>query len=388
MVSIKSQFRLLYTSIYFAIGALTSLLVLYLETIGFSGTQTGMIMAAGSLVLIFSQPFWGVVCDKTQKTLIVLRLTLIMAGLLAVVLAYIYQFYLFLIIYCLMHFFQGANAPISDTLAINASNKEGSNFGALRQYGAIGFAIAVFIVSNVSEYLGLNVIFFFYFFAYLIPAIFFRAKIEVTDRKFQMNLLTGLKALVKIPEFKYILTATFFIFGPIVANNNYFSLLFRHSGGSLAGVGIAFLLFAGSEAPFMKLSNQFVKKIGIENTLIAASFISMIRWFWYASGPSPEFMLGLFLLQGLSVGVYIVTAAQFVTDHSIPELRVTAMTIYSSAGIGLGGIFCQMMGGVLLDQYNVLAIYKFFGISSIIGLFCLYGIKNKKKACHPNLNKC
>ena len=377
MIRIKNQFILLYTSIYFALGALTSLLVLHLESIGFSGTQTGIVMAAGSLVLIFSQPFWGIVCDKTRKTLIVLRLTLFTAGITALFLSGIQHFYIFLAFYCLMHFFQGANAPISDTLAINASNKLGTNFGALRQYGAIGFAIAVFIVSNVSEYVGLRVIFFFYFFAYMIPAIFFRPSITV-DESIKANILSGLKDLIKIPEYRLILLGTFFIFGPVVANNNYFSLLFRYSGGSLAGIGLAFLLFAGSEAPFMKLSDQIIKKLGIENTLIIAASISMIRWFWYGSGPAPALMLLLFILQGLSVGIYIVTAAQYVAEISVPELKITAMTIYSSAGIGLGGIACQIMGGVILDYFDVLTIYLFFGVSTILGIACLLTIKARK----------
>ncbi|RQD70109.1 MAG: MFS transporter [Tindallia sp. MSAO_Bac2] len=375
--AIKNQFKLLYTSIYFAIGALTSLLVLHLESIGFTGTQTGLVMAAGSLVLIFSQPFWGIICDKTRKTLMVLRITLIVAGILALVLSVVQSFYLFLFYYCLMHFFQGANAPISDTLAIKASNQLGSNFGALRQYGAIGFAIAVFIVSNVSEHAGLRVIFIFYFIAYLIPALFFHPGIKADDG-IRADILSGLKDLIKIPEYRMILMGTFFIFGPVVANNNYFSLLYRHSGGSLAGVGLAFLLFAGSEAPFMKISAKLIDRIGIENTLMMAAATSMIRWFWYGSGPAPEMMLFMFILQGFSVGIYIVSAAQYVAEKSLSSLRVTAMTIYSSAGIGLGGIFCQLAGGVLLDYFNVLAIYIFFGISTVLGMFFLLNVKRRK----------
>lgn len=377
VMGIQKQFILLYTSIYFGLGALTSLLVLHLETIGFSGTQTGVVMAAGSLVLIFSQPFWGIVCDKTRKTVTVLKFTLLAAGILALLLAGIQSFYAFLIFYCLMHFFQGANAPISDTLAINASNKLGSDFGALRQYGAIGFAMAVFIVSNVSEYVGLRVIFVFYFLAYLIPALFFRPTFTV-DESIKANILGGLKDLLKIPEYRWILLGTFFTFGPVVANNNYFSLLFRYSGGSLAGIGLAFLLFAGSEAPFMKLSNRIIKKFGIENTLILAATVSMIRWFWYSRGPAPVLMLVFFVLQGLSVGLYIVTAAQYVAEISLPSLRITAMTIYASAGIGLGGIACQMAGGVLLDYFDVLGIYLFFGLSTMVGIGCLLRLKSKR----------
>lgn len=378
---IQNQYRLLFAAIYFAIGALYSLLALYLEQIGFTGTQIGLVMSAGSLMLIFSQPFWGIICDKTQRTVGVLKFSLLAAGVLALLLPFVRSYMLFLMLYSLVHFFQGANAPISDTLGINAAKKLGLTFGNFRQYGAIGFAIAVFTVSNLSEWVGLWVIFPFYFLAYLTAALVFRQK-EVNDPAIRPALIQGLKQLIVLPRFRLILISTFFIFGPVVANNNYYSLLFEHVGGSLAGIGLAFLLFSGSEAPFMKLSGSIIQRMGLENTLIFSATVSAIRWIWYSTGPSPNMMLFFFVIQGLSVGLYIVSAAQYVSESALPQLKTTAMTLYASAGIGMGGIFCQFTGGVLLDFGGVLSVYLFFGLSSLAGLSVLLYLRFYEKR-HP-----
>ncbi|SMP38066.1 MFS transporter [Anoxynatronum buryatiense] len=369
-MEILLQYRFLFGSIYFAIGALYSLLALYLERIGFSGTQIGLIMSSGSLMLIFSQPFWGIVCDKTRKTVLVLKVSLIAAGVLALSLPFVRGYLLFLILYAAVHFFQGANAPISDTLGITAANRLGLTFGDFRQYGAIGFAIAVFTVSNISEVVGLWIIFPFYFLAYLVAAILFRQEEpEITDM--HVPLIPGLKQLIILPRYRLILAATFFIFGPVVANNNYYGLLFEFTGGTIAGIGLAFLLFSGSEAPFMKLSGKMIARLGLINTMMMATSISAVRWFWYSTGPEPKWMLIFFVIQGLSVGLYIVSGAQFVSENALPHLKTTAMTLYASAGIGMGGIFCQFTGGILLDLYNILAVYFFFGVSTIIGFLIL-----------------
>ncbi len=374
MIDIQNQYRLLFAGIYFAIGALYSLLALYLEQIGFTGTQIGLVMSAGSLMLIFAQPLWGLICDKTRRTVAVLKVSLLVAGTLALTLPFIRSFWVFLLLYSLVHIFQGANAPISDTLGIKAAAKLNLTFGNFRQYGAIGFAIAVFTVSNVSEWVGLWVIFPFYFLAYLVASLGFRQKEEVND-EMRVALIPGLKKLIVLPRYRLILLGTFFVFGPVVANNNYYSLLFEHVGGSLAGIGLAFLLFSGSEAPMMKLSGPIIKRLGLENTMIFATALSAVRWIWYSTGPSPQHMLLLFIVQGLSVGLYIVSAAQYVSEAAVPELRTTAMTLYSSAGIGMGGIFCQFFGGVLLDVSNILSVYLFFGLSTIAGLMVLIYLK-------------
>lgn len=364
----------MFTAIYFAIGALYPLLALYLEQIGFTGTQIGLVMSAGSLMLIFAQPIWGLICDKTRKTVTVLKTSLIVAGSLALFLPFIRSFLPFLIVYSLVHVFQGANAPISDTLGIRAAARLRLTFGNFRQYGAIGYAIAAFAVSNISGYTGLRVIFLFYFLAYITAAIGFRQKEDLEAVK-GVPLMPGLKRLIVIPRYRMILLGTFFVFGPVIANNNYYSLLFEHVGGSLAGIGLAFLLFSGSEAPMMKLSGGIIKRMGLENTMIFAAGLSALRWVWYSTGPAPNAMLAMFFIQGLSVGLYIVSAAQFVSEAAMPDLRTTAMTLYSSAGIGLGGIFFQFFGGVLLDVADILWVYQFFGLSTLAGLAVLIRLK-------------
>ncbi len=377
-MGIQNQFRLLFGSIYFAIGALYSLLSLYLYQIGFTGTQIGLVTSTGSLMLIFSQPFWGVICDKTQKTVTVLKVSLLIAGALALLLPFTQHFFLFLTIYALVHFFQGANAPISDTLGIAAAQKLGLTFGNFRQYGAIGFAVAVFLVSNLSEITGLWIIFPFYCLAYVTAALGFRQK-EEPDLTVRVKILSGLKQLMVLPRFRLILICTFFIFGPVVANNNYYSLLFEHLGGTVAGIGLSFLLFSGSEAPMMKLSGSIIRRIGLENTMIISSVVAVLRWVWYSTGPQPDLMLLLFILQGISVGLYIVAAAQYVAEHALSHLKTTAMTLHSSAGIGLGGIFCQFTGGVLLDIAGIQSVYLFFGLSTLAGLILLFHLRSQNE---------
>lgn len=73
-----------------------------------------------------------------------------------------------------------------------------------------------------------------------------------------------MKDLFKNKVFVRLLICAFFMTGTSIAHNTYFGYLFRQEGGSVAGIGTAFFLMAGSEAIVMAAASRFSKKIGTE----------------------------------------------------------------------------------------------------------------------------
>ncbi|SNS84251.1 MFS transporter, PPP family, 3-phenylpropionic acid transporter [Anaerovirgula multivorans] len=368
------HFSIFYVLLYFALGAIYPLLSQYLIEIGLNGTEIGLITATGAVVVLLAQPIWGILCDKTQKTKKILTYTIAIAAALGIVLSFFQQFYVLLFGFAVLYFFQGANGPIIDGIVLNHTAKSNFSFGDVRQWGSIGFALAVFVAGVLGEKLGLKIIFYIYSLFYIV-ALFLIKPLPSEKSNTKVQLTNGVKKLLKTPQYTLLLISVLFVFGPMNGHNVYFALLFKYLGGGISGVGLAFLLFAGSEAPIMKIANKITNKIGIVNTLLGATIISVLRWFWYSTGPSYQQILWLFMLQGLSVGLLIVTGAQYASKNAPDELRMTAMTLYSSLGLGLGSIISKLLGGIILDQYNILAVYRFFGYSSLIGFIPLLIIK-------------
>ncbi|SES87170.1 MFS transporter, PPP family, 3-phenylpropionic acid transporter [Natronincola peptidivorans] len=365
---------ILYSLIYFALGAMYPLLARYLEEIGLSGTEIGIITATGAVVLILAQPIWGLICDRTQKTKLVLGATILAAAIASIMLSFFQHFVILLLGFAILHLFQGANPPIVDSIVLNHTVKTKYSFGSIRQWGAVGFAVAVFISGIISERFGLKSIFYLYALAYMMALLLIKP-LPGNKSNIKVGFRKGLVELVKTPQYTLIVVCALLVSGPINGNNIYFALLFKYLGGGLSGIGLAFLLFAGSEAPMMKVSGTIIKKLGLVNTLLAATMISVLRWFWYSTGPSHQHILYLFLLQGLSVGLFIVAAAQYVRENSSEELRITALTLYTSLGMGVGTIICNLLGGIIIDRFSVLATYRFFAFSSLLGIVPLLVIK-------------
>lgn len=361
----------LYCCSYFAFGSLIPLLSQYLVSIGLNGVEIGTITALGLLAGVFTTPLWGMVCDRTGKNKTILILLLIAPATLSLVMISLQNYYLILFNYTVFYIFQNSITPVMDSLALNFS----SDFGKIRLWGAVGYAVGVVFSGFIAQHFGLHTIFIIYSSFVCIAVLFLRAiqtkKVETTFTHFE-----GISTLVSNKKYLLFIAAAFFVQGPILAHNTYFGILYTHLGGTIAGVGIAFFLFCISEAPMMHFVDQIEKRFSIENIIILAIVLSMIRWFWYSTGPSPALLLGTFFLQGIVNGIFLIIAIKYISAITRKETRSTAIAIYSSVCSGVGTMVCQYLGGIILDSSGPEAIYLayfFFNIVAFI-LFILFKI--------------
>lgn len=362
--------RGLFLFLYFSLGALYPVLSHYLIELGMTGTQIGVIVSVGPIVSLVAQPLWGMASDRTRRPREIVGLLLLMTIVFSLLLKSAGTFYSFLFIFALLHFFQSGTVPLSDGMALGFMKKSGTDFGRIRQYGAIGFALATFLVGWGGEKWGTGMIFYVFAVSQFL-ALLFLFFLSNEAREAPGSLFKGLLGLIRLPQYMLFLISAFLIFGPINSNNVYFSLLFEQLGGNLAGVGLAFLLFAGSEAPFMKYSGAIIKKIGLENTILLAGCVSAFRWLWYSFNPSPTMVLVFFFIQGFSVGLYLTGAAQYIRQSTPESLRMTALSLYASMALGLGSMASNLVGGIVYDRAGILSAYRLFSLSTLMGLIPL-----------------
>lgn len=360
--------------IFFGMGAFFPLLSQYLKHIGFSGIQIGTSMSLGTLVAIISQPLWGLLNDNTQKTKEILAFMLLTASIILLFFLVIRSFYIFVIAFGLLQFFLCGVGPINDAIVLQSDFE----YGSIRQWGSIGFAVAAFVSSILVENIGIYIIFIVAIVAF-ISSIMFLKSLQVEKSNTSKIKLNEVKELLKNENYTLFLLGVFFIGGTMNANNAYFSLLYTSLGGTMTGVGFAFLLFASSEAPFMKYSSKIINKVGIEKMIIFSTFIFCLRWLWYSTSPTPKLMITLFFLQGMSIGVFIAGATQYIKQHTKISQRTTALAFYGSFSMGVGSVFCIFISGLIIDYFEIDKVYSFYFIWSMIGLGILsYVFKSKK----------
>lgn len=362
---------------YAPIGIICPLIGQYLNQLGFSGTQIGAITSIGTAVSIFAATFWGKKYSNSKDRRKVIFLLCIMAGVMAIICSHIMTFALFTIMYSVMYFFQGPVMSLTDAMVLEDNEK----FSSIRLWGSIGYALAVFMAGKVGEAAGLNNIFVMYAVAFVIGGFMAMSlnkrkpyvpedKVDTKVEKVKFSQLFKERKAIEL------IICGIFIFGTNVANNTYFGFLFKDGGGTVAGIGLAFLLMAGSEAPFMAIVPKVADKITPQRLIAASMVISALRFAWYATGPSYTALLVTFFLQGIVNGIILVEYVKYISqvvDTKLIGITISAFYAISSSG---GPMLCNFVGGILMDYVGVRGAYGFFAILNIIGLllYVMFGL--------------
>ncbi len=151
-----ARYRALYFCLYAPLGVVCPLIGAYLDYIGFSGTQIGIITSVGTAVAICAGFFWGKIYANAINSKSIILILCLMAPIIAIGSTFTRVFLLYLLLYSLMYFFQGPMMGLVDARTI----KKTSNFSIIRAYGAAGYAIAVFVAGQIGEQIGLEKIFY------------------------------------------------------------------------------------------------------------------------------------------------------------------------------------------------------------------------------------
>lgn len=368
-----------YLFVFFGFGSLFPLLSVYLSEVEkLNGYQIGIILSIGPVIMIFFQPFWGMISDMKNLHNRLLTLTTVITGFSAIGYLVFESFFSFILIAVFLAIFQSAIIPLSDSISLKYTSKAGVNYGNVRLFGSLGFGIAVFIMGKLSEW-NPQVIFYAFFLTLLIAA-FLSLKMPLEAAGKPNHLLSGMKDLIKMKRFLVFLAVTFLIFGPNLANNFYFSLFVEDRGGTYTGIGIAFLIAVLSEIPFMRAAGSWISKLGLLQVALIASLVSLIRWIFYFTEPSLTLIYFSAVIQGYSLGLFIPAGLQYIREITPAQMTATAVTFYSAVGNGLGNWFFTFIGGIIFEEFNIYFVYLFFAVLTLIGvLLTIWLLQDHKK---------
>lgn len=376
------SFAALYNFTYMSIGALLPLIGQYMKTIGFLGTEIGTITAAGTAVAILATTFWGKIYSRSNNKHMILIILCVMAAALCLILTYAQSYYLFLIIFGCMYFFQAPVMSLTDAFTVERMN----GFGTLRAWGAVGFAAGTFFAGVLSDRIGLSVIFYFYIVSYVLAAIIIitlkskRGFLSSQDNN-KARSSTGYLGVLKNKNIRRIILCAFFMGGTNVANNTFFSFLYIEGGGTIAGLGAVMLLMVGSEVPFMAWCEKLALKFTMQKTILAAMLISVIRFLLYGVGLPWWMLVMLAFSQGAVNGILLIEFVRYVSLMAPGGSEGIAISAYYIIGSNLSTIVCQVVGGIILDYADAASVYTFFGLFNLVGviLYIKFGLYKKNE---------
>lgn len=377
-----NRFRLFYGFGYGAMGVVNPLIGQYMGSIGFSGTQIGTVTSLATAIAVFAATFWGDRYANSRDGRKVIALICILAGMMSLVNSIAGVFILFLFSYGIQYFFQGPVMGMSDALVLES---EQENFSSIRLCGAVGYAAAVFIGGKIGGVLGLKTIFYMNAVCFSLAALtVLTVKASAVEKsghgKRKPSERVHYSALLSEKRALQLIVCGIFVMGSNVANNTYFGFLFTEGGGTVSGVGTAFLLMVGSEAPFMALAPKLCRRFSREKTIFFAMVLSAVRFGLYALGPSDTFLLATFFLQGMVNGILLTEYVKYLSEAVDVRLIALAVAAFYAVSSNGGTILCSFLGGVAMDLYGATGVYALFSGMNAVGaaLYMAFGLHRKK----------
>ena len=361
---------LAFGTLYMAQGLMFPFFNLYLnKTLGWSGTNIGLMTSLGSLLILLSQPVWGRVSDLANKSHI-LAAALGIAALLTLVQPLAAgSFLLFSIIRLAHAVFAGSLNPMLDGITLDVLGDAKDTYGSYRLWGSFGFALTSLIFGKVYELIGFGSMFVSYFIITMASMFIVLGIHPDRDGKTEADKpsTVPLRAVLANPPLVMLLIGLFLVMMPFAAADNFLTLYFDALGVPASYTGYAFGLTAVVEVPLFLAAPKLINRFGHKPVLVASTGLFGLKLLLNVLYPSPGIAIILQTLTGIGFAFFQV-ASVLMVDALVPkQFRTTGQAILATVTWSLSGIVGGVIVGRLLDAAGIFTAFRIAGYVALLG---------------------
>jgi len=346
---------------------LISYLPVYFQYLGLSGSEIGLLLAVGPMAAIIAQPFWGYMSDrwKTVKRILLLCLSSALAiGFL------VFRVDEFILLFPLLYMFFSFMSPaggLGDSLSQKVSIQRNVSFGSIRMWGSLGFGTASLVGGYVLSAIGIVNIYYVFAFYLLIALVFTFFAPDSEPSKKPVKLTSAFK-LLKNKQLGIFFLLVLSISLTHRMNDSFLGLYIVELGGDESIIGLAWFIGVLTEAVVFAFSVFLFRKYHPLTYITVAAGIYVLRWLLMSLAPDPTFVLLIQVLHGLSFATFYLMAFQFVSKLVPEELQSTGHLLFISVFFGVSGVIGSIIGGTIIEAFDVQSLYTLMFGLSMIGL--------------------
>ena len=359
------KYTLLNAAYFVAFCTIHAYAAVYLLSNGFSNTEVGILLAVANIISAVLQPVIAGIIDKpgflTNKRFILISVMIIFAGSVILMLFPEHKLIIFAV-YALIYMIQFAYQPVMTALCFEYQ-KAGYNifYGLARGLGSASFAITSFFIGKIVERSGVSVLLWVNLASMIISALivlsFNRNNSAAsddnnTDRSAGVA-HNSLSSFVKTyPAFSLFLIGTVCFFFAHNMINDFMIQIIRQLGGAESELGFANFLQAILELPVMALIGIVLKKISAEKLLVFSGGAFFIKILILVGASTMAHMYISQSFQLFAYAVFIPAGAYYVSN-TMEELDQVKGQAFITSAITIGGVFSNLISGVILDHLGI-----------------------------------
>ena len=360
-----------------------SFLPVYFDSQGLSPSQIGFIIGTGGIITIIAQPLWGMISDRTKTIRKVLMILIIFASITGYLLYNTTSYTMLIVFAMLTYFFLMPIDPLTESMNFRISESAGINYGSIRTFGALGYAVMSLLTGYLMTHYGAHSLALVFAgigllsFIVILPIPDAPAAAKPVTLKSLKNFLSGKETLL-------FLLLIFICSIPVRMNDTFLGVYILELGGNPGLVGQAWFLAAGSEIVVFALSFWWLRK-GKELILISiAGAFYFIRFFISAWITDPHTLAYLQVLQLLTFPIFYTAAIQYLYRIVPVEWRATGQTVLALLFFGVSGIIASYAGGALYEAFGGKTMYLTISVMSFVGT--VFGLVLSRKYSNAQRN--
>lgn len=360
-----------------------SFLPVYMDIQGVSVTEIGVVMGTGGIIGVIAQPMWGIVSDKARTIKRIITLVLSVTIAIGLVLYHAESFLLLLFMTGFMYLFLLPVDPLTESLNVQTAEKHGVSYGAIRTYGAAGYAVTSLAVGYVMQQFGAHSL------AYVFGGIGLAAVavvLIIEDARPSGTPVTfeSLKTFLTYRRTIGLWVLIFLTALPHRINDSFLGIYIKSLGGDDRLVGQAWFLTTASEIAVFALSFWWLRKGNELKLMTLAAAVYGLRFFAASWLSDPQWIAYVQLLQAFTFPIFYSAAIQYLY-RIVPEAwRATGQTMLAVLFFGISGIVASYLGGWLFETMGGSNLYLLMsglsGLAFVYSLLYMRQITNKKGA--------
>lgn len=348
---------------YFAfVGAFAPYFTLYLQDIGQSAWEIGVLMSVPQVMRLLAPNLWGWLADHSGQRTAIVRLAAACSALGFAGFFFSQDFAWMLAAMALVWFFWSAALPLVEAMTLERLVGQTERYGSIRLWGSVGFIASVLAIGALLDHLPADAILWACLF---ILASVLASALTLPETKVGAGGTAPPigRALMR-PEVLALLAACFFMsmaHGPLYI---FFSIHLVDHGYDKTVIGLFWSLGVLAEIGVFLYMPRLVRHVSLRTILLASFALAVLRFLLIGWGAaSATVLLFAQLLHGATFGAYHAAAVAALTHWFPPEQQARMQGLYGSLSFGAGGMVGGLISGQAWDSLGA-------GLTYSLGALC------------------
>ena len=369
-------------------GSIYTLLADLRDRFGFSGTQLGLIVAAGFFAGFCAQLFLARYADRGYITLMV-RGGVVVAALAMLGCAFASQFWAFVLARLLLGLGSGAVGPAIRRIVITRDpDHVGTNLGHLASFDVTGFVLGPLVAAIAAELFGIRA-------PFLILAGVLLAVLALTAR---LDLSAGpvsgerrvIRGLLTLPPMQATLAAAVAFYLTIGMFEAVWAVLLRDRGAETWLIGLTLSLFTVPMIFLAPIGGRVAQRRGPLRVVAVSLTVATACTFAYGVLPSLWMLLGVSIIHAVADSFTMPGNQVAAALASPPAQASSAQGLLGATGLASAGL-AGLIAGAVYEHLGRLAACG--GTAAVMTVFLVIAIalgrdrRRPTRATEPAMNR-